>query len=188
MPEMSLALQTSSSERRDSARSRLFVVVRATDCPHPMWAWDLSLSGMQCRTLRPRWPGTYMDLRFRLPDIGETLHVGSQVMTLEDAPEGGLSLALRFCNLSSKSQRLIYRFLDSRRGLWDGTWTNGLPINAKLKDVVDEIPPRIPAEARAEARPFEVLLIDAYRTLQRKALRAHTPPALLPSVCMLMAA
>ena len=145
----------SAAERRDSARSRIFVLVHAGASDEPMWAWDIGMSGMQCRSPKPRWPGTYLDLRFRLPETTEPIELGAQVVSMEPAAGGHVSLGLRFRAMSPKAQRAIYRFLDRRRALWE-----------------DE--QRFEREAGAEAaeadspRPFELLLREAYALVQQR--------------------
>ncbi|MFC1611861.1 hypothetical protein ACFL6C_12940 [Myxococcota bacterium] len=136
--------------RRTSARSRLFTLVQAHGVDEPMWAWDIGLGGMQCRTRQPRWPGTYLDLSFELPGTREKLEVGSQI----------LSLGLRFCMLSTKAQRVIYRFLDRRRTLWSDEPT--VPTEPKV---------RLAQWVAQQRRPFEAMLLEAYASLRAKELR-----------------
>jgi len=146
---------TRGDERRDSARSRLFILVHTGTNDEPMWAWDIGLSGMQCRAPKARWPGTYVDLRFRLPETQEALEVGAQVVSMEPTAGGQVSLGLRFCTVSPKVQRAIYRFLDRRRAMWQ---------EEQRFDAEHEAPSESPA------RPFEALLREAYASLRAKEL------------------
>ncbi len=106
------------SDRRGSARSRLFTLVQTGDGLGPMWAWDIGLGGLLVKAKRPRWPGTYLDVTLTLPGTGETLKLGAQVLTL-DQDADGVGMSLRFCRSSAAARLAIYRFLDRRRALWD---------------------------------------------------------------------
>ncbi len=159
-------------DRRDSARSPLFMLVH-TPAGAPLWAWDIGLSGMQCRSRAPRWPGTYLDLRFRLPGTHDELKAGAQVMTLDQA-EDELSLGVRFCMLSAMAQRAIYRFLDHRRLLWEKSGqvapAPGEPSLPLLSEIVAGLA-EPPVVAPQEERPFEKLLLEAYASLRAKELQ-----------------
>ncbi|MEZ4272528.1 MAG: hypothetical protein R3C68_14200 [Myxococcota bacterium] len=109
----------SDSDRRDSARARLFTLVQSADGKGALWAWDVGLGGMQCHASHVRMAGTFMDLTLRLPGSEDILHIGAQVISFDQTSSGKISLALRFCRLSMKATLAIYRFLDSRRALWD---------------------------------------------------------------------
>jgi hypothetical protein len=119
-------------DRRDSVRGPLCALVEAGPSRSALWAHDLSLGGLRCATTRPFWPGTYLDLRFALPDTREPIEAGAQVLTLDEEADG-LSLGLRFCSLSDGARLAIFRFLDRRRFLWapPGT-TAGLLEPARL--------------------------------------------------------
>ncbi|MCK5687705.1 hypothetical protein KAI87_00475, partial [Myxococcota bacterium] len=54
--------------RRLSARSPLFMLVKAKGHNVKMWAKDIGMGGMLCDSDNPIWPGTYLDLSFSLPD------------------------------------------------------------------------------------------------------------------------
>ncbi|MBC7794653.1 MAG: hypothetical protein H7Z43_13190 [Clostridia bacterium] len=139
-------------KRRDSARTRLHMAVnltRASDLSsRTLWAYDIGLGGMQCRCKDVMFPGTYLDLAFRLPGTRELLKVGAQVASLGESPEGGVTLRVRFCRLSARTQLSIYRFLDKRRDRWSS------------QEQIGEAP-----------RLFEALLTDAYSALQAEELR-----------------
>ena len=149
------------SFRRASARSRIYMMVRTSRVKDPLWAFDIGLGGLQVKSSVVVFPGTYLDLAFRLPGSKELHKVGAQVATLGDAPDddvlqgrattGGVALGLRFCKLTARVQMAIYRFLDKRRHLWT---TEG-----------DE-----PAQADID-KPFKGLLLDAYSALQAEELR-----------------
>ena len=109
--------QESAFDRRESVRGPLWMLVEAGPERRTLWAHDVGLGGLRCTTDRPLWPGTYLDVRFAIPDTHEVVHAGAQVLTLED--EGDvLSLGLRFCALTEGARLAIYRFLDRRRFLW----------------------------------------------------------------------
>lgn len=140
--------------RRTSARSRIYMMVRANRLKDALWAFDIGLGGLQCQSRAVMFPGTYLDLSFRLPGTRELLKVGAQVAALGETPSGdasgGVALGLRFCRLSARAQLSIYRFLDKRRSLWTS---------------------RDDAPQETAARPFEGLLLDAYTALQAQELR-----------------
>ena len=141
--------------RRNSARTRLHMpvnVTRATDrSSRTMYAFDIGLGGIQCQSKIAVFPGTYLDLAFRLPGTRELLKVGAQVASLGETPDGDITLGLRFCRLSARAQLSIYRFLDKRRERWTSQGET---------DTVADMP-----------RPFEALLKDAYSALQAEELR-----------------
>jgi hypothetical protein len=169
------------SFRRASARSRIYMMVRASRVKDPLWAFDIGLGGLQVKSSALLFPGTYMDLQFRLPASKEVLKVGAQVATLGEAPDddvlqggstgGRVALGLRFCKLTARAQLSIYRFLDKRRHLWTTTG--------------DET-----AQADGDT-PFAELLSDAYSALQAEELRelgfvcTPWPKALKATVAML---
>ncbi len=150
-------------ERRESARSRLFTLVEAKGSREPLWALDLGLGGMQCRSKRPRWPGTYLDLSFVLPGTDEKVEAGSQVLTLDQLEDGELSLGLRFCMLSPRDQRAIYRFLDARRQLWSKE-----PVATQA---APQPPSLLEQWLAVRERPFEGLLLEAQATIKARRLR-----------------
>lgn len=159
-------------DRRQSVRSPLYMMVRARDMGRPLWATDIGLGGMLCKSEMPRWPGTYLDLSFRLPDSLDELRIGGQVLSLDDLDDG-VSLGVRFCMLSVKAQRAIYRFLDRRRALWgaQAEIENGHPY----EPVVElGTPPETPLQLEPRAvveppeRPFEALLLEAHASMRAK--------------------
>jgi hypothetical protein len=149
-------------DRRGSARSRLFALVDARGVNDPLWAWDIGLGGMQCRSRAPRWPGTYLDLSFTLPGTTEKLEVGSQVLSIDQLEDDSLSLGLKFCMLSAKDQRVIYRFLDQRRALWSAEPIENAPRTPQAK---------LAQWVAGQHRPFEPMLLEAYAQLRAKQIK-----------------
>ncbi|OGQ83689.1 MAG: hypothetical protein A2289_15750 [Deltaproteobacteria bacterium RIFOXYA12_FULL_58_15] len=145
--------------RRQSARSPIFTLVKARGSREPMWAWDIGMGGMQCRTQQPRFPGSFVDLQFALPGSNDVLDVGGQVLSLEQL-DAHLSVGLRFCMLSSRDQRLLYRFLDQRRALWSGE--TDAPSSAQT---------RVARWVAEQNRPFEAMLLEAYASIRAKELQ-----------------
>src|SRR4051794_26684949 len=99
---------------RTSARSRLFMLVR-TRSNDTLWAWDIGLGGMSCKTTKPHFPGTYLDVEFTLPGTKERLALGAQVVGLHQDDSGTITAALRFCRVPDTARLALYRFLDRRR-------------------------------------------------------------------------
>jgi hypothetical protein len=159
--EPAVASAPSADDRRTSARTRLFTLVHSRGQREPLWAWDIGLGGMQCRSRAARWPGTYLDLRFTLPGTDDTLDVGGQVLTLDQLEDDGVSLGMRFCMLSPRAQRSIYRFIDARRVLWAG---EAPAVTPQPKGLLDTW------LARSE-RPFEAMLLEAHASLRARELR-----------------
>jgi len=176
LPQATSRAEARADERRNSARSRSFILVQPRDGTPSMWASDISLGGMQCRTNTTRWPGSYLDLSFTLPDTRETFEVGAQVLSLGKADDGQLMLGLRFCRIPAGAQMAIYRFLDRRRAMWFG------------ESKADVEAPALPRQGRylpaivamlGKPKPFAQLLCDAQRTLrntQRQAAARRAPP------------
>ena len=156
------------SERRCSARSRLFtlVTVRGRGNQDKLWAWDIGLGGMKARSRKARFPGTFLDLEFRLPDSKEILRVGAQVTDMEATDDGSVGLGLRFCRVSPMVQMAIYRFMDRRRRLWEPA------PRAKAE---------LAGETVQEERPFEGLLSHAFDTLRAKECQLPSSSYLGPS-------
>ena len=148
-------------ERRASARSPLFMMVRQRGANDPLWACDIGLGGMQMRARTARFPGSYLDLVFKLPDAGDTMEVGGQVLSLDEAEPGQLAVGVRFCMLSVKAQREIYRFLDRRRALWADEPLRELEADCSSAG----------AQILAAERPFEAMLLEAYASLRAKEVR-----------------
>jgi hypothetical protein len=147
--------------RRDSARSRVFMLVQVGEggSHGSMWAHDIGLGGMLCRAGAARFVGTYLDLSFTLPGTDEVVTAGGQVTQL-DSDDNGYLLGIRFCMLSRRAQMAIYRFLDRRRPLWD---PKVVPAPKQAQQQLDE-----------DARPFEPLLLEAFAALRAKELRRPT--------------
>ncbi|MBI5509142.1 MAG: PilZ domain-containing protein [Deltaproteobacteria bacterium] len=170
----------SSQERRMSARSPLFMMVKSGGNREPLWASDIGLGGMQCKSRVPRFPGTYLDLSFTLPGTTDRLEAGGQVLSIDGERQGRLALGLRFCMLSVKAEREIYRFLDRRRALWG-------------PEQLVEATPEGESVARQildQSRPFEALLLEAYaalraKELQRLAFVRHLQTGTLPRLSRL---
>lgn len=156
-------------ERRGSARSPVFMLVQCKDGRGAMWAWDAGLGGLQCRSRVVRFPGTYLDVSFRLPGDAYRYHVGAQVTTLDRADDGSVSLGLRFCMVSPRLQMGLYRFLDRRRRLWsdeaDAEPRDEIP-HADPRDVIAL--PSVPPWPRPSERPFDGLLLHAFAALRDK--------------------
>ena len=140
-------------ERRNSARSPLFMLTQAKD-GEAMWAIDIGLGGMQCRARTPRWPGTYVDLSFKLPNTRACLEVGAQVTTIDRIEGGEVILGLRFCRMSAGASLAIYRFLDRRRTLWSPRGQT-----PARKSVCERFPQLRPILEREQ--PFARLLLEA---------------------------
>jgi len=155
------ASSLSQSERRGSARGPLYTLVQSGD-GQPWWAWDIGLGGMHCQTRAPRWPGTYLDLEFTLPETSDRLRTGAQVVSLDRQPQGDLSLGLRFCRLTARAQLAIYRFLDRRRVLWER------PPELRPARLMADLAARHPALAPLllHEQPFRSLLLEAQARLQ----------------------
>lgn len=144
--------------RRDSARSRMFVLIDAADGRGPMIGYDIGLGGLLCRTRAVRLPGTFLDLSFTLPGTAEQIRIGSQVVSLDAEPNGEAILGLRFCMPSRLAQMAIYRFLDARRALWDEV-------------VIETRRPHI-ADLDFGETPFQALLLEAEAALKAQELSA----------------
>jgi hypothetical protein len=163
-----------SSDRRASARSQSFILVTTSDGGGPMWASDIGLGGMQCKSQTLRWPGAYLDVEFTIPDTRETVNVGAQVLSLNRDRDDDLTLGLRFCRISGHDQLAIYRFLDRRRCMWDPTAEPETPRRRSLAQ-------RHPALAAllGQEQPFASLVAEAQSTLARleaqadRTLRRH---------------
>lgn len=154
---MSQGAANDDRDRRKSARSRLFMLVETGDGKGPLWAWDIGLGGLQCRALNVRFPGTYLDLKFRLPGSDEFMKVGGQVTSMDRSEDGSLSLGIRFCVISPRLQMATYRFLDDRRSLWDPKVIHATPEK--------------PDDRTDLTEPFEALLLEAFASLRVKELR-----------------
>jgi hypothetical protein len=149
------------NDRRNSARSRLFMLVR-TKQPGTLWAWDIGLGGMQCKSSRMMWPGTYLDVEFTLPGTKEAVSAGAQVISIGTDADGTTTLAFRFCRLPDQGRLAIYRFLDRRRYLWENKKQRERRVHPELAKVMDR------------PEPFAELLREAYSSMRMKTLRAET--------------
>lgn len=153
-------------ERRASARSRVFMLVNVG--AERMWAVDIGLGGLQCRSASARLPGTYVDLAFTLPETRERIEARGQVVSIagagqssqssqeRDTVDGEYEIGIRFCDVSGWAVQAIYRFMDARRTLWSRRHQVG-----KLKS------PHLRAVAALD-QPFSDLLEEARRTLRER--------------------
>lgn len=160
---MDHSASVSSAERRLSARAPLFMLVQSNGSPEAFFANDIGLGGMLCQTKKPRWPGSFLDVRFQLPETAEPLTSGAQVISLDEGKSKTLSMGLRFCNLSSKAELAIYRFLDRRRQLWD---------ERELLRLYENYREQQQEQRLEDARfPFAKILRRAYAAIREKELK-----------------
>jgi hypothetical protein len=101
------------TERRKLPRMLTTVRVDALDGGPPLIAHDLSLGGMLLTAHTPRWPGTLMRVRFRLPGSQRAICATCRVVELVDVPVG-VGLAVRFLRLAPEAQAAILRYMDTR--------------------------------------------------------------------------
>jgi hypothetical protein len=162
------AIKILNKDRRTSARSPAFMMVRARDLSVPMWCDDIGLGGMKCRSTQARWPGSYVDLNFRLPGNPKPFHIGGQITSIQNTDDDEeISLGLRFCMMPSQWELDIYRFLDARRKLW-GASQDDTPELKGIKRYLSRV------------KPFEGLLLEAQAAMRAKGIRRfgfHTPQA-----------
>lgn len=78
-----------------------------------MMAQDLSLGGMLVTSHVPRWPGSLVRVRFRLPGELRPIRATCRVVDLVEVPVG-VGLALRFLKLAPEAQATILRYMDKR--------------------------------------------------------------------------
>lgn len=127
-------------ERRSSARSPLFTLVRSDR--GTLWAYDIGLGGMFCRGTAAIARGALLRLEFKLPEIDARIVGQGEVITCIAGDDGRYNLGIRFTEVSRAARMAIYRFLDRRRELWEQ--------------------PAAPA-----TRPFQKLLLGAFSQLRR---------------------
>lgn len=161
---VTLPFRSPDRERRASARGPLLMLVHATDGSE-LWAFDIGLGGLKCTTHRPRWPGSYLDLRFELPDTREAVRAGGQVTSLDTSTHGELVLGVRFCRLADGERLRIYRFLDRRRSLWAPD--SDIPPAASARSGLGSHPAMTRLLGRE--RPYAGLLAEAYAALAAAA-------------------
>jgi len=161
-------------ERRNSARSKVYMLVQTSKLRNPLWARDIGLGGMQCSTSQWVGPGTFLQVHFRLPTLDETFEVGSQVLTVKEFARDNLYLGLRFCDVPDAARMAIYRFLDKRRLMWDEKAMAALkkkPVllaakNAITTSSIDHSQYGVPK------LPFNSLLKEAYTSLRFQEIRS----------------
>ncbi|MBT6179524.1 MAG: PilZ domain-containing protein [Deltaproteobacteria bacterium] len=103
--------------RRSSARSPVYMRVEDKGRGDVLEATDIGLGGIQCTSKKHCWPGQFMELEFTLPELGEQIRVGAQVLNMEPADGGGSSLGLRFCRVPEATTLVLYQFLVMREAL-----------------------------------------------------------------------
>ena len=103
------------SDRREVPRTVTLVRVKALDGGEPMMGQDIGLDGMLVTTSVPRWPGSMIPMRFRLPGQDRAICVTGRVVDLIEIPGGvGVGLFLRFLALDPEAEIAIHRYVDER--------------------------------------------------------------------------
>ena len=170
------AIKILNKDRRTSARSPAFMMVRARDFSAPMWCDDIGLGGMKCRSTQVRWPGSYVDLNFRLPGSPKSFQIGGQITSIQNTDgDEEISLGLRFCMMPDQWELDIYRFLDARRELWGAS-----EERKELKGIKRYL---------SRIKPFEALLLEAQAAMRVKGIRRfgfHGPQRHKPSASQLV--
>jgi hypothetical protein len=150
-------MASTETTQRNSARSRVFMLVRSPG--GSFWAWDIGLGGMSAKTKRVVFPGTFLDLQFTLPGTTDPLALGAQVVGLAQDDDGTMTVSLRFCRVPDNTRLALYRFLDRRRYLWEDKKERLQRLHPHLAGILDK------------PEPFAELLREAYNQLRLKELR-----------------
>lgn len=133
-----------------------------------MWAVDVGTDGMLCESTVTVWPGSFLDLRFRLATRATkerpVVSVQGQVVTLRSGESGLVRLGIRFVSASAQAKRTLYGLLDDRRSLWSQAPAPLLPqpTHDHERDA------RIRAELGPE--PFATLLLGAQQQERQRQL------------------
>lgn len=102
-----------SRERRRDPRVPTLIRVQPLDGTPAMIAQDLSVGGLGVTSRRPRWPGTLVPVRFRLPGERLAIRATCRVVDLVEVP-AGTGLSLMFLGLAPEAERQLRRFVASR--------------------------------------------------------------------------
>ena len=100
--------------RRQVRRVATTIPIKPVDGPGWMIAHDLSVGGMQVTTTAPRWPGTLIPIRFRLPNAERFICITVRVIGLVDVPHG-IGLSLQFLRLSLESDEAIRHYVSKQK-------------------------------------------------------------------------
>ncbi len=101
------------ADRRAVPRTITTVPIETFDAGPPLQARDIGLGGMLVTTDRPRWPGTLIRVRFKLPQQQRAIRATCRVVDLVPQ-DSGVGLALTFLKLAPEAQQAIARFVDER--------------------------------------------------------------------------
>ena len=102
-----------SLERRHQPRRETALRVEILDNGGWMMAQDLGLGGMLVTTQEPRWPGSFVPVRF-CPKRGTMpIEVLCQVMNLVEVPRG-IGLALRFVRFHKRVGHICAAFYSAK--------------------------------------------------------------------------
>ena len=169
-----ISTSSASADRRASARSRSCILVTPQDGTSPLWAVDIGLGGMQVKSRTTRFPGTYLDVQFALPDTREKIRLTTQVVNLGRRGDDGVYTGLRFCRVAKNDQLAIYRFLDRRRLLWEDEKRvshHPVVVTRPIADNPSRVTTRHPALALLlnQDQPFLGLLEEAREEMQKQA-------------------
>ena len=77
-----------------------------------MVAHDIGVGGMMVTTAVPRWPGTLIPVRFRLPKQPRAIRTTCRVVAMRPE-EHGLGLSLQFLRLAQEAQQAIARYVEA---------------------------------------------------------------------------
>ena len=102
-----------SNRAQSSQCAPVVLLVRDFDGGEPLWAWDLHEDGMVCRSRAVRAPGTFLNLDFSLPGVGEAVKVGAEVVRIERDSQGQPIMAMQFCLMSGEAKHALVRFLEA---------------------------------------------------------------------------
>ena len=101
-------------DRRLARRVATTIPIKPVEGSGWMIAHDLSVGGMQVTTTAPRWPGTLIPIRFRLPKSKQFLCMTARVIGLVDVPHG-VGLSLQFLRLAPESDEAIRRYVSTQQ-------------------------------------------------------------------------
>ncbi len=110
-------------ERRKKPRAEVNIPILDLDGGAPMLAHDIGMGGLCVTSLRPRWPGTHIRVRFKLPYVCRPIRATCRVVDLFEAT-CGTGMALKFLALAPKAELAILRYVG---GVWRAARRGELP-------------------------------------------------------------
>lgn len=130
-------MPSSFRDRRQTPRIDTAIRVEPIGEGATLYAQDVSLGGMLVTTIEPRWPGSLLRVRFRLPQQKQFIRATLRVLDLVETPRG-VGLSVQFLRLSAEAQLAVHQYVDSRPSPSFADFSITTRVQSWIRRIVDD--------------------------------------------------